>query len=405
MPRYFFDANLACFDVAMTAMWTISLYVYVRALRAPKGHAWRRAVGCGVVFGLALATKLNALFLPFVFVFLWIVEPPDPLAPRLRRASTGGTDVVLPRVPIVLLSCAIVGPLVFIAIWPHLWHDTFRRIGEYIGFHMHHEHYPASYFHDLLTKPPFPWSFPVVMTYLTVPVSILALGTLGFVVALKDFVRRRRLADALLIVGVALPIFLIAMPNTPIFGGVKHWYNAMPAIAILSARAFFWGVDRFPERRRIAAATALGALVLLPGALGVRHSHPNGIGFYNEVAGGFRGGAELGMQRGFWGGLARPLYDTLDQRTVGTARVFFNRTNYDSYRMYRRENVFERRFHYANDARNTRVGVDFEQPEHAEKKGEIWSHIGPRPVAGVYQDNVTLVQMYVAGESQSPPPP
>lgn len=404
MPRYFFDANLACFDVAITAMWTTSLYFYVRALRAPADRTWRYAVQCGLVFGLALATKLNALFLPFVFVFLWLVEPPDPLRPKLRRASSGGTDIVLPRIPIVLIASAIIGPLVFIAVWPHLWHDTFNRINAYIAFHMHHEHYPISYFHDLLIKPPFPWSFPVVMTYLTVPVPILALGTLGWLMAMRDFLRRRRLEDALLVVGVVLPIFLIAMPNTPIFGGVKHWYNAMPAIAILSARTFFWGIDRFPESKRLVATVAIGLLVLLPGALGIRHSHPNGIGFYNEVAGGFRGGAALGMQRGFWGGLSRPLYETLDERGAGPTRVFFNRTNFDSYRMYRREGVFERRFHYANEPTHARIGVDFEQPEHAEKKGEIMSSMGKRPVGGVYQDNVTLIQLYEKGPSQSPPP-
>ena len=403
MPRYFYDAHLANFDVPITAMWTFSLYVYVRALRAPQNVAVRRALGCGVVFGLALATKLNALFLPFVFVLLWLVEPPDPLAPRLRRAPMGGTDVQLPRIPIVLVSCAVIGPLVFIATWPHLWHDTFLRIGQYIGFHMHHEHYPAMYFGELLTKPPFPWHFPVVMTALTVPAPMVALGTLGFVVALVRFVRRRTIADGALLIGVVLPIFLIAMPTTPIFGGVKHWYNALPALAILAASSFFASTTLFRGAARTAATAALAALVLAPGVLGIVHSHPNGIGYYNELAGGFRGGAELGMQRGFWGGLAYPLYESLDEQTVGPTRVFFNRTNYDSYRMYRREGTFERRFTYANEPDHAQVAVDFIQPEHAEQRGAIWSWIGPRPVAGVYQSNVTLIQLYVKGRSNVPP--
>lgn len=404
MPRYFFDAHLACFDVPITAMWTFSIYMFVRALRAPRGQVWRRAIQCGVVFGLALATKLNALFLPFVFILLWLIEPPDPLAPRLVRAPLGGTDVRLPRVPIVLWTCAIIGPLVFIATWPHLWHDTFGRINAYLLFHMHHEHYPALYLGDLLIKPPFPWHFPVVMTFYTVPAPIVLLGALGLLRALVAFVRRRNLADGLLLVGVALPVFLIAMPDTPIFGGVKHWYNALPALSILAARALWGSLDAFDFGSRPAIAYTIAALTVVPGALAIQHSHPNGIGFYNELAGGYVGAARIGMQRGFWGGLAYPLYPTLNERTVGPTRVFFNRTNYDSYKMYRREDVFERRFHYANEPRGAQVAVDFAQPEHAEQQGAIWSWVGTRPVAGVYQDNVTLIQLYVKGQSNAPPP-
>ena len=137
--------------------------------------------------------------------------------------------------------------------------------------------------------------------------------------------------------------------------------------------------------------------------MGAHHGHPNGIGHYNEFAGGFRGGAELGMQRGFWGGLSLPAYQAPSPLHEGRGRVFFNRTNYDSYRMYRREGVIPQNTYYANDPKGARVGVHFEQPEHGEKEGEIWSVMGTRPVGGVYQDNVTLIQIYETGKSARPP--
>lgn len=407
-PRYFYDAHLACFDVAITAMWTLAMWAFCRALAAPEGVARRRAVFAGVMFGLALATKLNALFLPFIFVFLWLVAGPEPVLPRLVRGPSGGLDVALPRVPWVLIACAVIGPLVFIAHWPYVWHETFLRIGKYIGFHLHHEHYPALYFHQLLVKPPFPWSFPVWMTIYTAPAPLLVLGGLGLVVSAWRALTRRTLADAALLATAVLPIFLIAMPTTPIFGGVKHWYNAMPSLAILAARSLFWGVDLLAERwaaprARWAAAVAFSVLVLLPGTLGTMRSHPNGIGYYNEIAGGFRGGAEIGMQRGFWGGLAGPLFPKFGALEGPSQRVFFNRTNYDSYRMYRREGTIPDSTWYSNDAKGAQVGLSFEQPEHAEREGEIWSAMGTRPIDGVYQDNVTLVQKYQKGPSALPP--
>lgn len=400
LPRFFFDAHLACFDVPITAMWTLSLYTFHRALHAPEDRAVRRALVAALVFGLALATKLNALFLPFVYVLLWLVAPPDRARTGFVEAPSGGKDLRLPPVPIVLVFCAVIGPLVFIAHWPYLWHDTFNRIGSYIAFHLHHEHYPISYLGRYLVKPPFPWSFPVVMTFFTVPSPVVALGTIGLLVSLARTLRRSG-GDALLVVALGLPILLIAIPSTPIFGGVKHWYNAMPALVILAARSAFDTVDwcraRMPRIRAFVAPVAL-SLTLLPGLLGVIHSHPNGIGFYNELAGGFRGGAELGMQRGFWGGLAFPLYGDLTR-----GRVFFNRTNYDAYRMYRREGTIPTSVTYANEPKHASVGVHFEQPEHGEKEGEIWSVMGTRPTGGVYQDNVTLIQIYEKGKSDRPP--
>ncbi|MCA9550674.1 MAG: glycosyltransferase family 39 protein [Myxococcales bacterium] len=407
IPRYFFDAHLACFDVPITAMWTLSIFFFVRAYRAPPEKVVRFAVEAGLVWGLGLATKLNALFLPAVFVFLWFIAPPESLRPRLLRNLGGGLDVRLPRIPLVLVACALIGPVVFVVTWPYLWHDTFLRIGTYIGFHLHHEHYPISYFHQLLVKPPFPWGFPIVMSAVTVPGPIFGLGVIGFVVATVRTFFRRSFGDATLFAATALPVFLIAMPDTPIFGGVKHWYNAMPSLSILAATALFWGValvrDLMGQSAGRLAVPVAVALAALPGYLGAAHTHPNGIGYYNALAGGIAGGAELGMQRGFWGYMAYPLYPELGERMGARGRVFFNRTNYDSYRMYQREGVIPQTIYYANYPKGADAGVSFEQPEHAEKEGELWSVMGTRPVDGVYQDNVTLIQLYQVGPSAEPP--
>ena len=46
--------------------------------------------------------------------------------------------------------------------------------------------------------------------------------------------------EPLLLVAMALfPIFLIALPSIPIFGGTKHWLTAYPFLALLAAMAPF----------------------------------------------------------------------------------------------------------------------------------------------------------------------
>lgn len=421
VPRYFYDAHLACFDVPITAMWTLSLWAFWRAFDVPHEPAVdrgapaavrprRAAALAGVVFGLSLATKLNAMFLPIVFVSVWLYGG-GLGAFGLTRGPSGSYDLRLPPVPWVLVACLTLGPLVFLACSPYLWHDTFTRIGAYVGFHLNHEHYPIRYFGTVYVKPPFPWHFSWVMSALTLPGPLLALGGVGVLATaarIAAYVTRRAArspGDVLLLVATLFPIALISLPGTPIFGGVKHWYNAIPTLSILAARTLFDGVDWLgvviPALRR-AAAPALFAVAALPGVLGIAASHPVGIGYYNELAGGLRGGASLGMQRSFWGGVSRGVLPEARRFPPGT-RMFFDHTNYDAYAMYVREGTLPGSISFANGPEQAEAATLFEDREgYPNTEVAAFSRLGTRPIAGVYVDEVTFVQLYapLAGEGR-----
>lgn len=404
MPRYFYDAHLATFDVPVAAMWTLCLWAFWRALQAPAARARRWAIRAGIIFGLALATKLNAMFLPPLFVLIWFHRARAWRDFAFLPGPSGGRDLLIPPLPLALISCAVLGPLVFIAHWPYLWHDTLERIGGYVGFHVHHEHYPIRYFDQVLVHPPFPWHFAWVMTLLTAPAPLVLLGALGLAAALTRVVRKGSTADLLLLASALLPIVLISMPGSPIFGGVKHWYNAMPSVAILAARGILDGTRFLAERipfGRVARPIAIG-LALFPGVLGIAASHPNGVAFYNELAGGVRGGAVIGMQRSFWGGLNRPLLPRLAQEPPGT-RAFLDHTNYDAYLMYVREGTLPSGIGFANTPQEAQAATLFEDREGLYPLSEeaAWSSIGTKPSAGVYLDDVTLVQLLLRSAQSS----
>ena len=167
-PRLFFDAQLAAFDAPIAAMWVAVVYAYWRALDERK-WGWRT----GVLFGLALATKHNAFFLPAVLAPHWLF-----VAWQRRRLP--------PLRPFVYM--ATLGLVVYLACWPWLWFDTVNRFREYVAFHVHHVYYNMEYFGRNYNKPPFPLSFPYVMEALTLPVTTLVLAA-----------RRRRRAGARLV--------------------------------------------------------------------------------------------------------------------------------------------------------------------------------------------------------------
>src|SRR5262249_18065063 len=101
-PRMFFNAELACFDAPMATTWLLCVYCYWRALDDQR-WGWRT----GLALGLALATKHNGFFLPFVLGAHWIA-----VAVLRRRAGNPW-----PRIrPFVWM--AILGPIIEIGHWP-----------------------------------------------------------------------------------------------------------------------------------------------------------------------------------------------------------------------------------------------------------------------------------------------
>ena len=112
--RTFFHGHLACFDIPICAMW------------AGVGLAWLRGTGPRLAgtYGLALAVKHNAWFLPPVLLVHAL------LLPREQRSAA------LRKLPWLLLS-----PLVLFAAWPLLWHDPLRHLRDWIAFHTQHVHY------------------------------------------------------------------------------------------------------------------------------------------------------------------------------------------------------------------------------------------------------------------------
>lgn len=320
MPNVFYHAHLACFDVPIMAMWILCIYVYWTAERTG-GIKW--AIIAGVVYGLTLETKHNAWMLPAVFLPHAIIVH--------GRALTGENRKKL-RLPASLLAMAIIGPIVFVALWPWLWNDTVPRIQEYVNFHLHHDYYNIEFLGVTYFAPPSPRSYMPVMIAATVPTTTLVLFVLGAFDRLKPLVLRFVLfagdsvkqitkyvrdpgagepyePDLLIVLSLAVPLAAFLLPRTPIFGGTKHWITAYPALALFAGRGFdlVWNRlelllrDRLRPDHRQYVLSFVGALLLLAPFAITRHSHPFGLSAYVPFFGGTAGGADLGLNRQFWG--------------------------------------------------------------------------------------------------------
>ncbi len=307
------------------------------------------------------------LFFSLLAANLWIAFHwlrPKPVVPKH----------IAPIVPAVFAA-----PLTFFFLWPWIWFDTWNRLGAYINRHVNPPAWETYYLHDIIVNPPpFPWHYPFVMSAYTIPVTALVLGLLGMWIALANGrfaeIKRRfwykatgrtapeappligrwkkeesgQVIDSkwdlfFLITNILIPVLIIANPKTPVYGGTKHYMTAMPYFAVAAVLAIFWAVRVLGDRFRLAApvkgflAAILCFVAIVPGLLGIVHTHPNCLSYYNELMGGSIAAPEVGMQRTFWAASTRGALDHLNRYAPKNARVFWNNTPWDSFRAYQKD--------------------------------------------------------------------
>ncbi len=281
-PRVFCHLMANVKDFPLLVFFTLTAITGFRALE--KGSVGA-VVGSGVLLGLALGTKGNALFFPAVpLLMLALGGTGEPW--RGRRV----------RLALALIASGVVAVAVMVAVWPYLWGDPVGRYAEhlrYIGLRRGYTRVEslAPALEALL---------------LTTPLPFLALFAAGLVPCVKRAWKRDRLALFYLSwIVVVLGRFLL--PQAVNFDGVRHFleiFPAMAAVAGLGAASLIGLAGRWrPALAGRPAKAALLALVLLPGAWRLVATHPFQIAYWNVLAGGPAGAYERNLPQAgdYWG--------------------------------------------------------------------------------------------------------
>jgi len=464
VPRHIFNAELAAFDMPVAAMWLLVVYTFWRAMES---RLW--GVLCGVAFGLALCTKHNALFLPFVltpfalwrawqesksspeartwawrfvglfaavsvlYAFLYVALGPAgfqkkfiPLSPHmllfvglaalavwvlreLHRVHAATARALLP-----VVTMAVFGPILFYLHWPYLWHHPVDRTAWYLNFHATHNHYAWFYLGDLMRSPPFPLSYVVVKTALTVPTSlfvpmvvgwltVVGRGLLSLPARTREWVRRPSTTELLVAVNAVASIAVISHPRVPHFGGVKHWLPSMPFLGILAGMAVVSGCTALVERLRArrptlpfaAVAVPVFALLMAPALMGLVRVFPYGTGFYSELAGGLPGAASLGMQRQFWSSHVTGVLPWINEHAKPGARIYLHEVTGYSFLHYQENGMLRRDLRMVGSPFDADIVAYQYHQEFREHELNTWQAFGTRtPVTGLYLDETPQIVVY-----------
>lgn len=423
LPRALFHAGVACFDAPIAAWWLVTLYAYWRGL---SHRGW--AVLAGVCWGLALATKHNAFLIPFAIAphFVWVVirahrGPGRRGLGEAVRAIGRGLSARWPT-PVALI---VLGPLTLVALWPWLWFDTIEHVAAWLRFHTHHVHYNFEYLGDNWNAPPFPWHVALVTTLLTVPAATLAAALAGVargveLVRRGDGALRTTAPGVLLLLSLVVAMGPFLLGSTPIFGAEKHWAVAGYTLAAGAGLGVVWAARRaaaavtarWPRlaarRVDLAAVLVTAASVIGAAAAETWHDQPYALSSYNAFAGGAPGGADLGMNRQFWGYAARgvlPILRALAPAAGQPPRPVYTHDASPAWGWYRNAGRLPASL---PDAGHEEAGIDRSQLAivihelHFNRHDFlVWASYGTvQPIAVLRFDGVPLVSVY-----RRPPPP
>jgi 4-amino-4-deoxy-L-arabinose transferase-like glycosyltransferase len=384
MPRVFFHAHLACFDMPVTALLLITSYAFARSLDG--SLAW--AIATGVLYGLLLDTKHNAWLLPGAFGLHLLITRGRSAVRELRAGHFA--------VPHAFWAMLVISPLVLYAGWPWIWHDTAARLREYAQFHLQHEYYNMEFLGQTYWKPPMPRLYAWVMTLATVPGVTLLLFAVGIVAsALKPC------STALLWLLCLLMCYAPWWSEaTPIFGGTKHWLTAYPFLCLFAGSGFQHAAGRIAELMKGQAwarvsRPAFAASVLIGPLCMTLHSEPWGLSFYTPLVGGAPGAASLGLNRTFWGYTTGAVQGFINQHAPPRASVFVHDTALQSWEMLRADGRVRADLHGTLAIAGSALALYHHEPHMQRVEYQTWLDYGhAAPAAVGSYDGVPVVWVY-----------
>jgi 4-amino-4-deoxy-L-arabinose transferase-like glycosyltransferase len=241
----------------------------------------------GLIWGLALATKINAVFIPVTLGLWWLI---------FRREI---------RILFRLVIMGLTAIPVFVTVWPWLYFHTLERLTEYIGFVTDKHWEIGQYYFGRYYLPP-PWHFGFVMLWAVLPLSLTILYLLGIVRSGRS--NRDGGLGWLLFLSALTPILAIASGRSMVYDNERLIMAAFPFLAGLAGAGFGWVVSWIETLAlrsgkpliRWVGLTILVALAFGPQLITMNSLYPHYLSYYGEGVGGLSGATRMGLETTYW---------------------------------------------------------------------------------------------------------
>jgi hypothetical protein len=215
--------------------------------------------------------------------------------------------------------------------------------------------------------------------------------------------RDPRETDLLLALSLLAAVFLFFRSATPIFGGTKHWMPAYPVLALFAGRGLDLVADAM--RRALQPPTArawlfaqawLVAAVTVAPLAETAHAHSFGLSAYVPLVGGTAGGADLGLNRSFWGYMTQnAAAEYLNENAPRGATVFIHDTTWDAWGRMQEDGRIRRDLRAVGTPGEAQYALVQHELHMNEVDDSIWIAYGTdAPAYVVEHDGVPFVSVY-----------
>lgn len=274
-------------DVPQTAFWGFMLFCIWKGT-LQKSTKW--LLLSGVFFGLALGTKFNILFIPFVilpWVFLYILKNKKEFFSFKKSFKFVVSSFI----------AFLVGVLIFVATWPILWSDPIKRFLGVISFY---KRLGVAANPDPRYLGPFGIiTYPLEWIINTTPLVILILCLIGIVAAFVRIKKEKDLVSLLFLFWLIVPIARVIWNGSAVYGGIRQIMEFIPPMAILSGLGakFLFEKIKFSFIKGLFLITIIVSYLML--GVKLYQIHPNENQFFNILGGGLQGAKDRDFP--YWG--------------------------------------------------------------------------------------------------------
>ncbi|MBI3495227.1 glycosyltransferase family 39 protein [Candidatus Berkelbacteria bacterium] len=285
-PMFLGESRFNIKDPVEATFFTLTLFLLWHAVtkrepaREPRLLLW-----AGVAFGLALATKFNALFIIPIFVLWHVLELA--IDPKWRTAIRNAFTW---RVFAGYVGFAAIGVGILFVSWPYLWHDPINHLGKILGFYTHlgtGQHYNTAYL--------LPGGFnlyPLLDAIYRTPFITLTLATAGIVGMFSRLKEKHASAYLLWFLMLIVPIARVIAPNSSLYGATRQIMEHVPAMALLAgvgAQTIIDILARYKNKLLMGGFFLFTVLCYLLLAATLWRFHPNENLYLNSLIGGLPG--------------------------------------------------------------------------------------------------------------------
>ena len=288
MPRVFGHAHLAALETVLNLTYAVAVISVARTWSRPTAPSMRDALLSGLWLGLALLTKIQAIFIP-IPVVVWVILN------WKKRA-------VWP-----LLVWGVTGLVVFVCGWPWLWLDPVGHVWNYLGSAGERSVIQVWYCGRMFADRDVPWHYPWVLFATTVPIGLHLLGLVGVLTRSPSpdaptSASPRIAVEWFLLANVLFPLVVFSVPGVAVYDGERLFLIVFPLWAIFVGRGveMLW---RYLEQQHLPrwSSITLLALFLAGQGVGLRQVAPCWLSYFNLTVGGLPGARTLGFQVTYWG--------------------------------------------------------------------------------------------------------